>query len=67
MATIRRTTQPHQFLLAVTRVYEEGEEALADDDDDQDRKSPFSPKVFFLKKIVNDIHDLLPSSFFFCQ
>jgi len=37
MATIRRTSHPHQYHLTVTRVFEEGEEALQDDD--QDRKA----------------------------
>ncbi|KAF9216156.1 hypothetical protein BGZ59_010812 [Podila verticillata] len=31
MATIRRTSQPHQYLLAINRVFEEGEDDLQDE------------------------------------
>lgn len=37
MATIRRTTQPFQYVLAINRVFEEGEETL--EDEEQERKS----------------------------
>lgn len=37
MATIRRTTQPYQYVLAINRVFEEGEETL--EDEEQERKS----------------------------
>lgn len=36
MATIRRTTQPFQYVLAINRVFEEGEETL--EDEEQERK-----------------------------
>ncbi|KAI1315063.1 hypothetical protein EDD11_001356 [Mortierella claussenii] len=34
MATIRRTSQPFQYTLAINRVFEEGEETLQDDEQD---------------------------------
>jgi hypothetical protein len=57
MATIRRTSQPHQYLLAVTRVFEEGEEALQDDDqDDRKADSRWSPLELGLTKIMDTHH-----------
>ncbi|KAF9361228.1 hypothetical protein BGX34_007273 [Mortierella sp. NVP85] len=35
MATIRRTSQPHQFVLAINRVFEEGEESLQQDEEQE--------------------------------
>jgi hypothetical protein len=32
MATIRRTSQPFQYVLAINRVFEEGEETLEDEE-----------------------------------
>ncbi|KAF9582451.1 hypothetical protein BGW38_000192 [Lunasporangiospora selenospora] len=41
MATIRRTSQPFQFMLAVSRVFEEGEEDLQDDEQELDDEKLF--------------------------
>lgn len=34
MATVRRTSQDFHYQLVITRVYEEGEEALLDEEDE---------------------------------
>lgn len=34
MATVRRSSAEFQYQLVITRVYEEGEEALLDEDDE---------------------------------
>ncbi|KAF9189001.1 hypothetical protein BGZ51_000177 [Haplosporangium sp. Z 767] len=41
MATVRRTSQPYQYILAITRVFEEGEESLQNDEDDLDDERIF--------------------------
>ncbi len=47
MATIRRTSQPFQYVLAINRVFEEGEETLQDDD--QERKFCVNYSVLVLE------------------
>ncbi|KAF9962255.1 hypothetical protein BGZ72_008390 [Mortierella alpina] len=47
MATIRRTSQPYQYVLAINRVFEEGEETLQDDDQELDDE-----KVFLIDKDI---------------
>ncbi|KAG0305248.1 hypothetical protein BGZ98_004419 [Dissophora globulifera] len=41
MATIRRTSQPFQFTLAINRVFEEGEENLQDEEQDLEDEKVF--------------------------
>ncbi|KAK3812500.1 MAG: cytoplasm protein [Linnemannia elongata] len=41
MATIRRTTQPYQYVLAINRVFEEGEETLEDEEQELDDEKVF--------------------------
>ncbi|KAG0378336.1 hypothetical protein BGX24_004113 [Mortierella sp. AD032] len=41
MATIRRTTQPFQYVLTINRVFEEGEENLQDDEQEFDDEKVF--------------------------
>ncbi|KAF9360599.1 hypothetical protein BGX26_008584 [Mortierella sp. AD094] len=48
MATIRRTSQPFQFVLAVNRVFEEGEETLQDEEQELEDE-----KIFLIDKAMN--------------
>ena len=41
LATIRRTSTPHNYQLVVTRAYEEGEEQLLEDEDETDNERSF--------------------------
>ncbi|KAF8933330.1 hypothetical protein BGZ58_006429 [Dissophora ornata] len=41
MATVRRTSQPYQFTLAINRVFAEGEEALQDEDQELEDEKVF--------------------------
>lgn len=41
VATIRRTSIPYNYQLVITRAYDEGDEALLDDDDESDDEKSF--------------------------
>ncbi|KAF9988515.1 hypothetical protein BGZ65_001977, partial [Modicella reniformis] len=54
MATIRRTSQPHQFILAISRVFEEGEESLHDEEQElEDEKVFLIDEAMGFKKSVS--------------
>ncbi|KAF8983482.1 hypothetical protein BGZ46_010157 [Entomortierella lignicola] len=48
MATIRRTSQPFQYVLAVNRVFEEGEETLQDEEQELEDE-----KIFLIDEAMN--------------